>query len=476
LYVSLWTSERWKLGLSRYLNGFLGWMIVAVIVVQGLVEWTAQSWLKAPLVVGVILLVLMMVVGARGAGRVFAVVCALLTAALVLTRSDWPEVLWGAVINVGFLASFFSSLTILRNAASTSDAMAGAGTYLSEQPPGRRYLSLTVGTQVFALLLNFGAIQLLASLALASVKTEQDQEVRAIRTRRMLLAIHRGFISALPWSPMSFSTAIAVATIPGTTWTQIAVPGLVSSAIILVTGWALDTIVKPKMSGNRPPPLRSSYRWTALLPLGALLLIMLVPIFLIEETLGIRIAGIVLVLVPGISIVWLWFQMRDWAALGRRLTTYVRTELPNYKNDLLLIMSAGYMGVVGASLLSPALSSAGIDLSVIPVWLLLLALLWIMPIMGQLGANPILTMSLVAPLLPPATGLGIPPAAFAVALLCGWAMTGLTSPFTATNLLIGRFGSIRTIDVGWVWNRTYFLITVTLLSIWALVYAFWFGG
>ncbi|MCE5973117.1 hypothetical protein LZA78_06475 [Sinirhodobacter sp. WL0062] len=138
-------------------------------------------------------------------------------------------------------------------------------------------------------------------------------------------------------------------------------------------------------------------------------------------------------------------------------------------------MSAGYIGVVGAAILGPALSRAGLDLAVIPAWLLLLGLLWIMPVMGQMGANPILTMSLVAPLLPPAAEIGIEPAALAVALLCGWAMTGLTSPFTATNLLIGRFGAIRTIDVGWVWNRSYFLITVTLLSVWTLIHAYWLG-
>ena len=58
--------------------------------------------------------------------------------------------------------------------------------------------------------------------------------------------------------------------------------------------------------------------------------------------------------------------------------------------------------MVGSSVLVPLMARAGIDLTVLPPWLLLIALLWIMPVMGQLGGNPILTLALVAPLLPDA--------------------------------------------------------------------------
>ena len=102
----------------------------------------------------------------------------------------------------------------------------------------------------------------------------------------------------------------------------------------------------------------------------------------------------------------------------------------------------------------------------------LLGLFLALPVLGQLGANPILSMSLIAPLLPPAEALGISPTALALPLVCGWTMTGITSPFTATTLLIARFGGIRAIQVGWVWNRGYFLATSALLLTWLMLVAF----
>ncbi len=66
----------------------------------------------------------------------------------------------------------------------------------------------------------------------------------------MLLAIQRGFGSTLPWSPLSFAVAITTAIIPGTTFVSVAVPGMVTGFLMAVTGWALDTIFKPRIAGS----------------------------------------------------------------------------------------------------------------------------------------------------------------------------------------------------------------------------------
>jgi hypothetical protein len=460
------------MGLMRSTAPLFGWLVVVLIGLQAIHEWTGAGWVRLPLMFCVAAIVVLLAAASERTGRLFLGVCSLATAALIVTQETWSEVLGRAVINIGFLASFFSALTILRVAADTSGAMNRAGTYLATRPPGQRYISLTLGTQVFALLLNFGAIQLLGTLSLASAKQEPDEEIRRIRVRRMLLAIQRGFVSALPWSPMAFSTAMAVATIPGLSWGELAVPGLVSSLILLGTGWAMDTIFKPRLKRPVPATGATDLRWTVLLPLAALLVLMLVPVLAIDLLFGIRVVGAVLVVVPLLSIVWICFQSADRARFSERLVSYVVDEIPVYRRDLLLIMSAGYLGVVGSALLGPVMEQAGLDMTLLPTWLLLLGLFWVMPVFGQVGANPILTMSLLAPILPPAEALGVSPSAIAAALLCGWALTGLTSPFTATNLLVGRFGDIRTSHVGWVWNRWYFLASVTLLSLWLLVYAF----
>lgn len=453
-----------------------GWLSLAMIILQVGRETTDLAVIQYSAVACVLVIAVVLAVSTRGSVLVFVGVAILLTHAAILTDPDWHASVWKALLGTGFFIAFFSAQITLRNAAGGSPSMAAAGTYLALQPPGRRYLALTAGAQAFAIVLNYGAIQLLGTLALSSARSEPDQRIREIRTRRMLLAIQRGFISSLPWSPLSFSIAIAVAVIPGTSWSALAIPGLVSSAIILGTGWALDTLFKPASSGAATRPPVPTGRWTTLLPVLVLLGLMVALLLPLELLLHIRVVGLVLIIVPLLSFVWILIQTRGGPALAARVNEFLSSDMPGFRKEILLIASAGYIGSLGSGLAAPLMAQLGLDLTALPVWLLLLGLFLALPVLGQLGANPILSMSLIAPLLPPAEALGISPTALALPLVCGWTMTGITSPFTATTLLIARFGGIRAIQVGWVWNRGYFLATSALLLTWLMLVAFLLGA
>src|SRR5271157_2075315 len=93
-------------------------------------------------------------------------------------------------------AAFFLALTTLRDAAETSPLVRRCGRHLVAQPPGRRYAALTAGGHVFGIILSYGAIELLAAMVMRANTLEAaggSADIRAIRTRRMLLAIYRGF-------------------------------------------------------------------------------------------------------------------------------------------------------------------------------------------------------------------------------------------------------------------------------------------
>ena len=85
--------------------------------------------------------------------------------------------------------------------------------------------------------------------------------------------------------------------------------------------------------------------------------------------------------------------------------------------------------------------------------------------------NPILAVTLIAPLVPPAADLGVSSTALVVAITSGWALSGASSPFTATTLLIGSFAGISATRVGLVWNGAYTLICGLVLSVWVVAYA-----
>lgn len=449
-----------------------GLLLVAITFLVILNEWGLAAWTAPTKQLLVVAVVAIFAVQVKLARKAFVAVAVLLTAALALTNPGWPDIVLRGLASAAFIAAFFSALSTLRNVAQTSPAIQAAGAFLSGQRPGRRYAALTVGGQVFALLLNYGAIQLLGALAMSNARAESNAEIRGHRIRRMLLAIQRAFISTLPWSPLSFSMAISISVVPGTSWGQAILPGLITSAILAGIGWTLDSVFKPHLSVT-PQRTEPTGTWASMLPLFVLLGLLVVSVGTLHEVTDVRIVGLVAVIVPTIALVWMFIQHWSGAPLrdvSARIRDYVCQELPNYRGELILLMMAGYIGTVGSQLLGPLMLRAGLDLSVLPAWVILVAFVWIIPLAGQIGMNPILAVTLIAPLIPDAASLGVEPTALVVAITAGWALSGASSPFTATTLLIGSFGGISALRVGLVWNGGYTLLCGVVLSVWVVLY------
>ncbi|WP_249138866.1 hypothetical protein [Actibacterium sp. MT2.3-13A] len=455
------------------MNTLTGGLLVAIAGLVVLVEWGGEF--AAPLLPWLVVLVTaILAVQVRPGRYAFVLVAAALTLALARFDPNWAGAAKKGLRTAAFIAAFFSALASLRSAAETSPSIRRGGRFLAQQPPGRRYLALTLGGQMFALLLNYGSIALLGSLATASANEEQDEEIRRHRMRRMLLAIQRAFTSTLPWSPLSFAVAISIALIPGASWAQAVIPGVVTSVLMAGTGWALDSIFKPRLSRPRPASAPPEGSWALLLPLVMLLAILVSSIVVLHFATGIRVVGLVMLIVPMIALSWVLLQTRQaepGRRFGRRLSDYAFVELPKYRGEIVLLMMAGYIGTVGAPLLKPLLVGLGLDLSALPTSLVLISFVWIIPLAGQIGMNPILAVTLIAPLIPSAEALGVTPTAIIVAITSGWALSGVTSPFTATTLLIGSFARVSARHVGLRWNRAYALITALILSVWVFAYS-----
>lgn len=456
-------------------NKLTGGLLVAITGLEILSVWASSDMADSLLPWLVILTTLVLAVQVRAGRYLFALVALGLSAALIATHPDWASIMRRGLMTAAFITAFFTALATLRSVAETSPAIRASGRFLAQQPPGRRYLALTLGGQMFALLLNYGSIALLGSLATSSADEEKDPEIRRHRTRRMLLAIQRAFTSALPWSPLSFAVAISVALIPGASWALAVVPGLVTSLLMAGTGWVLDATFKPRLSAPAPARQAPDGTWALMLPLALLLAILVSSIVTLYSATGIPVVGLVLLIVPAIAAGWLALQTRggagDRPGFGRRLSAYAFVELPAYRGEIILLMMAGYIGTVGAPLLKPVLDGLGLDLTMVPAPVLLVSFVWLIPLAGQIGMNPILAVTLLAPLIPDAADLGVSPTALIVAITSGWALAGVTSPFTATTLLIGSFGRVSARHVGLRWNGAYALVTAVILSCWVALYA-----
>lgn len=395
------------------------------------------------------------------------------------TREGWAAGVGRALLSGSLIIGVFTALTALRSAAVGSPEIIECGRFLARQPPGLRYAALTMGGHLFGLILLYGAISLLGSLAVESTSRETDPELRYHRTRRTLVAIQRGFISTLTWSPMAFSMVISIALVPGASWGAAVLPCLISAAIMLVGGWALDTVFKPKLS-HPPPPraVETGSWWRNLRPLLLLLGAVVGGTAILHIVTGVEVIGAVMSLIPVIALIWVCqqaraqgFSMRDY--VGSRVSQFLFSEVPGYRGEITLLFMAAFIGSLGSFLLVPLVKSWGIDLSSLPPLAILIPLIWLIVLAGQIGMNPILAVSLIIPLLPTPEAMGVSPVVVVTAITAGWALSGATSPFTASVLLLGALGKVSPRKAGLVWNGPYALVIGAVLSLWVVVLSFW---
>lgn len=413
---------------------------------------------------------------ARLSRLAFVALGLVLAAWAAATRPDWSEALLTALTRGGFIIALFTALSALRSAAVGSQDILDCGRFLARQPPGRRYLALTVGGHLFGLILLYGSISLLGSLAAESTAGEGNQELRRHRLRRMLVAIQRGFASTLCWSPMALSMAVTLSVVEGATWAAAAGLSLVSAALMIGIGWLLDTVFKPRLSAAPPPRTPQPDDWLRRLrPLLVLLAIVVGGVFLLHLTTGVAVTGAVMTVVPLVAVA--WTLILPPMPGGRAATLVARTgqfatrDLAGYSGEIILLFMAGFIGSLGSWLLVPIMQAHGPDLSALPPPLILASLVWVIPLTGQIGMNPILAVSLLVPLLPSPADLGIAPTAMVIALTGGWAISGNTSPFTASVLLVGRLGGVKARHAGTGWNGLYALVAGAALTGWVLLAA-----
>ncbi|WP_206611496.1 hypothetical protein [Falsirhodobacter deserti] len=423
-----------------------------------------------------VLAVTLFVPSVRPSRLVFVAVAVLLTGWATLTRDDWLLALVRAAQLGATIISLFTALSALRNAAMSSSAILECGRVLARQRPGLRYVALTLGGHLFSLILLYGSISLLGSLAVESSARDPNPVVRTQRTRRMMIAIQRGFASTLCWSPLGFSMVITTTIVPGANWAAAALPCIVSAILMLVIGWGLDAIYKPPATGTAW--VGETERWSVKLrPLLVLLGIVIVGVAALHVLTGVEVIGAVMLFVPLLALVWIYLQpppadMPKGEHARRRAKDFIATELPSYNNEILLLFMAGFIGSIGGFLLAPMASAHGPDLTAVPPWMIVAMMVWIIPITGQLGMNPILAVSLLVPILPTPAEMGIPPTALVAAITGGWALSGTTSPYTASVLLAAKLGGVSAARAGLGWNGIYTLAAGAAMTGWgvALIY------
>ena len=77
-----------------------------------------------------------------------------------------------ALSRAAYLASFILLMALLREGALTSRSVIDLGRFLTFQPPQRRFVAVFSGAHVLSVMINLGALSLLASIVQRGVRTD----------------------------------------------------------------------------------------------------------------------------------------------------------------------------------------------------------------------------------------------------------------------------------------------------------------
>lgn len=416
---------------------------------------------------------LLTVMGLSVLARLLLLVAVMVTAwAFYHNALSWTDFLMAAD-RFAFFATFIVALGLLRIPAYRSRLVHQCGTTMLRQPPRRRYPILSAGSALFGIVINIGVLNLFSAMIDKSntLKAADNRPwVQKVRRRRMTLALLRGFSLAPLISPMGIGVAVILSSMPQLAWRELVPLGWGAALLIYLLGWLVDTITGPQPSASA----RSSHHAPSLLPIATFVLFMLsivMLVFALVWLLDIRLPIAALVGAPLAAIGWLVWQNRGlksygWLPTARILRRRLPWLLRPVGNEVVVLGAAGYIAVLTLALIDgeTMLSLLGFMLDW-GVWNAVFAMLLVFGL-AQMGINPILTVTLLASLLPQLNVPGLSEAAIGVALLTGWTLALMSSPLTASMLIMSRLSGVSSIVIGYVWNRTFLLLAVPALAAW----------
>jgi hypothetical protein len=368
--------------------------------------------------------------------------------------------------------AFFYALTTLRDAAETSPLVRRCGRHLVAQPPGRRYAALTGGGHVFGIILSYGAIELLAAMVMRANTLEAaggSPEVRTVRTRRMLMAIYRGFCVMNCWNPINLMTAVVSTAVPGAPMRLLMPLAFVVSIGMAGLGWLEDRISAARAATRRAVARPdSSERWTIHLRIIMLVAAVMALAELGSAVLRLSLVTSVTLVVPLVGAAWVAVQSRAVAArsraglaaaLQRRAGRFL-LRVPSFRGEATVLAGSGFMGVaLGGVLPGSGVAPLLVHLPPIAVPLLVPVLLIAT---GQIGLNPVAVVALLGAALPNPAALGVPPAVLAFACMLGWGLGVGMTPMSASAITTARWAQVSPWTVSTLWNATYTLSALVL--------------
>ena len=394
--------------------------------------------------------------------------CTALTVAILAMPSVPAAAIAVALDQAAFLLAFILLLGLLHEAAATSPSVAACGTFLTRQPPGRRYYALYSGAGVMAVLFNIGVVSFLVPLIQRGIASATPGDrLNSVRERRQVSALLRGFAWSVIWSPTAVAPLVVVELIPGIDRQRWIAVGVMLYLAIMVLGALEDRL---RFRAFRP----AARREPAPFPLHAALMFLLACAWLFAMALAVvwltgdSVVFGLMVACPAMLVGWIAVQTLGPSGPGAgqmraRLSQIALTNLPKAAPVAVTLACSGYVGRATAALIPAEALSRGLGLDAMPDFVLLSLLPVALSILSLLALSPIMMAVFFGSVFGSLNELPADPTLIALSISCGWALSMTFSPFATVVLLIDRVGDIRPTTLTWRWNLVFSLLAALAL-------------
>lgn len=384
-----------------------------------------------------------------------------------------------------WFATFLAALSYLREAAETSRLVRQCGQVIINQPPSKRYATLSAGSLMIGILLNMAVLNLLGVMARrANTLTAAggNVAVREARTRRMFTAITRGFSTSPLGSPLTMTMAVILSVLPDLKWWRLWPLGLGATLLLMLLGTWLDRVSAPRhLAGAVPPVVQPDMPGHPVLRFLALVGAVFVAAVLLEQWLHKSLTLAILLVAPAAALVWMVMQYRrrGWGRALRfalaRLMRRAPHQFSGLRAETAVLCAGALMGTLIAALL-PVDAFAGwladMGLYGAPVALLVLVLMTALP---QLGLNPVLVSTILLAAMAQPSMFGLSAELLALSVASGWTLAVSCSPVASTMLISSQLVRVSPQVMGWRWNGLYVLCGVCVCALWLLLLSWlWF--
>lgn len=355
--------------------------------------------------------------------------------ALVFALGRDPGLISSAAGNMSRLAGLVLAVMLLSSVLSRTSDLQQISASLFGGKSVVRYLSLSFGTSLVSIPLNFGSVAIVGSLVGEHVRSSGDSPA----TRNATRAVLRGFGVSPTFSPLSISVVLTLTLLPGLGSLQLLLFTVPFSAALVLSGliWREPETAQETDAPERKVGLAPWLRF------GALILAICAGVFLLSHRYQLSYAYAVTLSCMG-------------AVVGARLLAWSRKTNPplvimsNVSNELAIVGGSAFIGAIISGVVLGQISG---DPN-IPGWLwpLLAACVpWAFFMAGLVGVNPIVVGTLAGGILgviwPESALIGL-----GFGMVTGWGITAFGTPFAANALIMERLTGYRAMDASFRWN------------------------